>query len=82
MQSDLLREQENLKKRQADILNNMQKEFENEKQQRKEKFSMKISKFMDSGQSFDELNDGDEKREIAVISFKYSNSKLIFFSFH
>ena len=51
MQLDLQREQETLKKRQADILSNMQKEFDNDKNLRKEKFSMQISKFMQSGQS-------------------------------
>ena len=66
MQLDLQREQETLKKRQADILSNMQKEFDNDKKLRKEKFSMQISKFMQSGQSIDEMEESDEKRELAV----------------
>ena len=66
MQLDLQREQDLLKKRQADIIGNMQKEFDNDKKLRKEKFSMQISKFMQSGQSIDEMEESDEKRELAV----------------
>jgi hypothetical protein len=44
----------------------MQKEFDNEKHLRKEKFSMQISKYMKSGKSFDELDENEEKRELAV----------------
>lgn len=44
----------------------IQKEFENEKQLRKEKFSMQISKFMKSGKSFEELDENEEKRELSV----------------
>jgi hypothetical protein len=83
MQQDLQKEQENLRKRQAEILNNLQKEFDSEKQLKKEKFSMQMSKFMNSGQSFDELDEGDEKREIAVIfivfclSAFFRNNKIL-----
>ena len=67
MQINLEREQENLKKRHNEVLSNLQKEFESEKHTRKQKFDMQISKYMKSGQNLDELNEDEEKKEIAVI---------------
>ena len=66
MQSDLEKEKENLRKRERDILNNLKKEFTSEKQLRKEKFSMQLSKYMNSGKSFDELDKNEEKRKLAI----------------
>lgn len=66
MSHELEREQEQLKRRQAEILNALQKDFESEKQQRRERFSMQLSKYMKSAQSFDEMDESDEKRELAV----------------
>jgi hypothetical protein len=66
MQINLEREQENLKKRHNEVLNNLQKEFENEKSLRKQKFDLQVSKYMKSGQSLDDLNTDEEKKEIAV----------------
>ena len=71
MQINLEREQENLKKRHNEVLNNLQKEFESEKSLRKQKFDLQVSKYMKSGQSLDELNTDEEKKEIAVICFIY-----------
>ena len=67
MQINLEREQDNLKKRHNEVLSNLQKEFESEKHTRKQKFDMQISKYMKSGQNLDELNEDEEKKEIAVI---------------
>ena len=75
MQSNLDKEQENLKRRHAEILKNLQQEFESEKYSRKQKFETQVSKYMKSGQSFDDLNGDEEKKEIAV-------RKLIAFSSH
>ena len=61
------KEREQIRKKHAEQLGIIQKEFENEKQLRKEKFSMQISKFMKSGKSFDELDENEEKRELSVI---------------
>ena len=72
MQNKLEREKEDLTKRHADILNNLQKEFDNEKNLRKQKIEIQVSKYMKSGQNFDELNGDEEKKEIAVIK----NSKI------
>ena len=69
MSQEMEREQEQLKRRQAEILNALQKEFESEKQQRRERFSMQLSKYMKSVQSFDEMDESDEKRELAVRSY-------------
>ena len=70
MQINLEREQDNLKKRHNEVLSNLQKEFESEKHTRKQKFDMQISKYMKSGQNLDELNEDEEKKEIAVIFFQ------------
>ena len=69
IQYNLEREQENLKKRHNEILDNLQKEFENEKRTRKEKFGMQLSKYMKSGQSFEDMDENEEKKELAVIFF-------------
>lgn len=66
LQADLERERDVLKKKQVEVLGNIQKEFENERQLKKEKCSMQISKFMDSGQSLEKMDENEEKREIAV----------------
>ena len=66
MQINLEREQDNLKKRHNEVLNNLQKEFESEKHLRKQKFDLQVSKYMKSGQNLDELNTDEEKKEIAV----------------
>lgn len=66
---DFNKEKENLKRKQNEALSQMQKEFDSEKQLRKQKFSMQLSKFMKSGQSFDELDEDEEKREITVKKF-------------
>ena len=55
-----------MKKKHADALANLEKEFESEKLLRKEKFNMQISNYMKSSQSFEELNDNEEKRELAI----------------
>lgn len=65
-ENELAKELEVMKKKHLEQLNSMQKEFDNDKQLRKEKFSMQISKFMKSGKSFDELDENEEKRELAV----------------
>ena len=67
MQRELEKEQENLKKRHSEVLNNLQKEFENEKYLRQQKIDIQVSKYMKSGQSFGEMNENDEKKEIAVV---------------
>lgn len=69
MEHELEKEQETLRKKHIEQLNSMQKEFDSDKQLRKEKFSMQISKFMKSGKSFDELDETEEKRELAVSFF-------------
>ena len=69
MQYNLEREQENLKKRHKEILDKLHKEFENEKRNRKEKLAMQLSKYMKSGQSFEEMDENEEKKELAVIFF-------------
>ena len=69
MQYNLEREQENLKKRHNEILDNLHKELENEKRNRKEKLAMQLSKYMKSGQSFEEMDENEEKKELAVIFF-------------
>lgn len=67
MHRDLEVEQEELKKRHAQILASMQKEFDNEKQLRKEKFAMQVSKYIqESGNERDKLDENEERREIAV----------------
>ncbi len=66
MSQELEREQEQLKRRQTEILNALQKDFESEKQQRRERFSMQLSRYMKSVQSFDEMDESDEKRELSV----------------
>ena len=85
MHRDLEAEQEILKRRQTAILTNLQKDFENEKLLRKEKFAMQISKYMQSGESLDENDQNEEKREIAV-SYKKrksleNNNKILFFRY-
>ena len=69
MQYNIEREQENLKKRHNEILDNLHKELENEKRHRKEKLAMQLSKYMKSGQSFEEMDENEEKKELAVIFF-------------
>ena len=69
MQINLEREQESLKKRHKEVLINLQKEFESDKSLRKQKFDLQVSKYMKSGQSLDELNTDEEKKEIAVNIF-------------
>ena len=66
MQHEFEKEQDALKKKHSEQISLMQKEFDNEKHLRKEKFSMQISKYMKSGKSFDELDENEEKRELAV----------------
>ncbi len=66
MQHELEKEQDALKKKHSEQISQMKKEFDNEKHLRKEKFSMQISKYMKSGKSFDELDENEEKRELAV----------------
>jgi len=63
---ELEKEQDALKKKHSEQISQMKKEFDNEKHLRKEKFSMQISKYMKSGKSFDELDENEEKRELAV----------------
>jgi hypothetical protein len=66
---ELEAEKESLRRAHAQTLQNMQREFESEKQSRKEKFGMQLSKYMMSGKSIDELEDeNEEKREIAVFT--------------
>ncbi len=80
MQADLHKEKEMLRKRQEEVLSNIQHEFEAEKQLKKEKCSMQISKFISSGQNLEELDENEEKRELEIyfehIEKKYSD-KLI-----
>lgn len=64
---DFEAEKENLKKNYQQMFQNLQRDFEAEKQQRKEKFSMQLSKYMMNGKSIDEMDENEEKREIAVI---------------
>lgn len=66
MENELQQEKNILKKRQAEMLNNVQKEYENDRQMKKEKCAMQLSKFMSSGQSLDSLDENEEKREIKV----------------
>lgn len=66
IEKDFRKEQEMLRKKNNESLNTLQREFESDKQLRKQKFSMQLSKFMKSGKSFDELDENEEKREIAV----------------
>lgn len=66
MQFELQKEQEMLKKRHSESIANIQREFESEKQLKKEKCSMQISKFMSNGQNFDDMTENEEKREIEV----------------
>ena len=55
-----------MKKREQEVRVALQKEFENEKQLRKERFNMQLSKYMKSGQSLEELDENEEKRELAI----------------
>lgn len=71
LNSDFENEKELMTKKHLDILNSMQKEYDNEKQIKKQKFSMQLSKYIKSGKSFDELDENEEKREIEV-AFYYS----------
>ncbi len=66
MQADLRKEQDQLRRRHDELLANIQRDFEAEKQLKKEKCSMQISKFISSGQNLDELNENEEKREIEI----------------
>ena len=77
MRNELEKEQEVLKKREAEILNNLQKDFDKEKQLRKEKLSMQLSKYIKSGKSFDEMDENEEKRELAVRSYFHFSCCLI-----
>ena len=55
IQRDLDKELESLRKKHVETLTDLEKDFEREKQIKKEKFSMQISKFMKSQKSFDEI---------------------------
>ena len=55
IQRDLDKELENFLKKHVKTLIYLEKDFEREKQIKKEKFSMQISKFMKSQKSFDEI---------------------------
>ena len=66
IQRDLDKELENFLKKHVKTLIYLEKDFEREKQIKKEKFSMQISKFMKSQKSFDEMDESEEKRELAV----------------
>lgn len=59
-------ERDQLRKIHAEKLNQMNMEFERDKQVRKEKFASQISKYTMSGKGVDDLDDNDEKKEIAV----------------
>ncbi|RNA17857.1 hypothetical protein BpHYR1_047980 [Brachionus plicatilis] len=74
---DFENEKELMTKKHLDILNSMQKDYDDEKQLKKQKFSMQLSKYIKSGKSFDELDENEEKREIEIyfdhIEKKYSD---------
>ncbi len=76
MQQELEKEKDNMKRRETDVLNNLQKEFENEKQLRKERFAMQLSKYMKSGQSLDQLDENEEKRELEVVIYFHFNTLI------
>lgn len=67
LNSDFENEKQLMTKKHLEILNSMQKEYDDEKQLKKQKFSMQLSKYIKSGKSFDELDENEEKREIEVI---------------
>jgi hypothetical protein len=62
----LKREQESLWKKHQDSLNQLQTELESEISHRKEKYAMQLSKTANN-QSFENLDENEEKRELAVI---------------
>ena len=66
LQGELEKEREALRRKQAEVLAGMQREFEDERQLRREKCAMQISTFMSSGQSLEQMDENEEKREIAV----------------
>ena len=80
MQNNLEREQDNLKRRHTEILNNLQREFESEKNLRQQRFEIQVSKYTKSGQNYEEMNGDEEKKEIAVI-LKKVLSRLDFTNF-
>ena len=80
MQNKLEREQDNLKRRHTEILNNLQREFESEKNLRQQRFEIQVSKYTKSGQNYEEMNGDEEKKEIAVI-LKKVLSRLDFTNF-
>lgn len=68
-------ESEKLKKLHADKLNALNLEFEREKQTRREKFMSQMSKYVSGGGKSGgdgDLDELDEKKEIAVIMNKYN----------
>lgn len=67
---DLEQEREKLRKLHAEKLNQMNVDYEREKQTRKEKFMAQISKYITSVDNLDDFN--DERKEIAVcVEFNY-----------
>ena len=64
MSDELESEQKKLRKVHETVLEKMQREFESEKQLKKEKFAMELSKFMKGDNK--SLDKNEEKREIEV----------------